>query len=158
MIIDDIVELERSLSLKCPKEYVALVCSKEMRLKYEDTELGHGLLFDKALIEAENLDYRNLPVVCEYWDSSWLAIHRDGGGNVYFITTDPFDEKVYDFDHEQTFSGYQPTESPAFASIKDFLAHLDVEMSWDKDSLKRESRTSLFKRVFKWLVVKLVKS
>ena len=55
MTANDIVALESSLGLKCPKAYVALVCSEEMRSKYEDTEFGHGLLFDKNLIEAENL-------------------------------------------------------------------------------------------------------
>ena len=153
MTANDISDIESALGLKLPEAYVAVVCSEEMRSRYESSESRNGLLFDRNLIEGENHMCRETPVACDYWDSTWLAIHADGGGNAYFITTDPYDERIYDFDHEQTFPGYDPTESPAFHSIKEFLAHLDAEMNWEKVRSGSGSR-SILERFFEWIVGK----
>ena len=155
MTASDIAGIESALGLRLPEAYVALVCSEEMESKYGDTELGHGLLFDRNRIDRENRRYRELPVASDYWDSTWLAIHTDGMSNAYFITTDPYDGRIYDFDHEQTFPGYDPTESPAFPGMKEFLAHLDAEKSWEEDARSEsEKRSSPLQRFLGWLAGK----
>ena len=68
----------------------------------------------------------------EYWKPSWLAITDDHSGNHYFIDTYQYDGKVYYFDHEKTFPGYNPMASPAFASIKAFI---EAQMELMKDDI-----------------------
>ena len=150
MTSNDLIEIESSLGIKIPEAYAVIVCSEEMRLKYEEGEFESGLLFDRERIEDENIGYREIPVARDYWNPSWFVIHVDGGGNAYFITTDPYDERVYGFDHEQTFPGYDATDSPAFCGLSEFLVYLDSEKRWEEESLRRNKKPSMMKLFLEW--------
>ena len=102
-------------SVNLPQEYVELLT---------EDESDYGLLYSARRLSEENELCRTAPVYSDFWDDSWFAIHADGTGNVYFITTDPYDGRIYDYDHEQTFSCYKPLRTPAFASIEGFLDSL----------------------------------
>ncbi|MFT5409389.1 MAG: hypothetical protein ACI9NC_002112 [Verrucomicrobiales bacterium] len=90
MTDDDIATLEEALNLKVPQEYAEFVCSDRNRREFDMPEMGSPLPFDRASLERDNRLWRETPVACDYWRSSWLSIFPDGTGNTYFITTDPY--------------------------------------------------------------------
>ena len=145
---NDIKSLEQRYGLKLPDEYVTLVLDPKNQQKYENREslISIGLLFDRKKLEKENDQCRNTPVFCDFWNPKWFAIHADGMGNVYFITTDPYDGKVYDYDHEQTLPGYNPAERAMFESLESFLLYLDQT---SESGNRRNS--SLLKRFKRWI-------
>lgn len=124
MTAQDIVRLEEALKLTIPQEYIEFVCSDENRQEFDMAKMAFPLPFDREAIERDNRSWRELPVVCDYWNPSWLSVFPDGMGNTYFITTDPYDGKIYDFDHEQTYPDYNPLARPAFQSLQALLDHV----------------------------------
>ena len=106
--------------MNCRGKYVSLLT---------EDKSDYGLLYREERLIEENEGCREAPVFSDYWDASWFAIHADGCGNVYFITTDPYDERIYDYDHEQTFPGYEPLKRPAFETMEAFLDYLMEELA-----------------------------
>ncbi len=107
--------IERRFMINLPHEY---------RMLLTKDKSDYGLLYSEPELIEENERCRTAPVYSDYWDASWFAVHADGSGNVYFITTDPYDGRIYDYDHEQTLPGYEALKSPAFESMEKLFEFL----------------------------------
>lgn len=113
-------QIEREFSLRIPPAWREWLTDPAWCERFADS----GVLTEYERLREENRFYRDEAPVRDYWRPEWLAIHADGGGNVYFLDTlEP--GAVFDFDHEKTFPGYNPLARSTFPDVAAFIA--DVE-------------------------------
>ncbi len=117
MTPDEADQVESALSLRIPEHWRSMITDEAFCQEYEPSTL----LLQYEDMMRENRLYRDSPYTSPYWQATWLAIHADGCGNVYFLDTSNPVGPVYDFDHEKTHPGYQPLEDPVFNSIEALL-------------------------------------
>jgi cell wall assembly regulator SMI1 len=113
-------KIEGAFSVRIPPVWRSLITDSAWCERFTMT----GLLTNYDDLRRENQLYRDSEFVRDYWRPEWLAIHADGCGNVCFLDTlRPI--AIYEFDHEETFPGYNPLERELFPSAQAFLAHVE---------------------------------
>ena len=94
MYKEELDHLETALELTLPEAYRALMLDHPGFFRqHELCDHADPLVYDNRTLRAEGFFGTN-------WPKDYLVIGSDGTGNVYFITTAPFDGKVYFADHE----------------------------------------------------------
>lgn len=112
MTNQDLAKLETELDLTLPAAYRALMLEHPGFFRhYELCDHVDPLLYDNRFLREDGFFGEN-------WPKTFYALGNDGSGNVYFITTEPFDGNVYFADHE---GGPGPNELEA-AKRHDSLA------------------------------------
>lgn len=115
---EDIRDIERALGLSIPAEYALLLLNHP--------GISQDFEFFAAandIIEA-NLDARENGFWGVTWKATHLIIGVDGCGNSYFITTNPFDRKVYLADHEEAFDPSDISKLTSYPSLDEFVKEL----------------------------------
>ncbi|MDW7693035.1 SMI1/KNR4 family protein [Flammeovirgaceae bacterium SG7u.111] len=111
MKLEDIRIIEQELGITLPKHYVKYITNFPITLKELKTQIGELLfLYDnpEQLISTNRfLGFHG----SDKFIKDKLCIGENGGGDYYLIDLcNPFDQKVYFFDHEESVEKYYNQE------------------------------------------------
>ena len=113
----EITQIESQLNLSLPQEYRDAILSHPLpdSSSYNYEFCGH---YETLL--AENNLIRDNGFFDHDWNSALFIIGFDGCGNKYFITTSPFDGRIYFADHEEDFDLVALTKNEYYESFSEF--------------------------------------
>ncbi|BDS07436.1 hypothetical protein NT6N_24760 [Oceaniferula spumae] len=138
MNLDQLGNLESKLEVSFPSQYRDLVISHPFpKSDSSDFELCSNY----ELLLQENRELRENGFFGREWNKSWFAIGFDGCGNEYFITTDPFDGRIYFADHEDEFHTEDLGKNVHYGSFQEYVDYLrELEEDTRRDELLMEER------------------
>lgn len=140
MKAQDIREIEISLGLTIPSEYALLL------LDHPGISQDFELFASPNDIIETNLEARRNGFWGATWEETHLIIGVDGCGNSYFITTNPFDRKVYLADHEEAFDPSDISKLTSYPSLDEFvneLAEIQSEIENGSTNKPQQKSTTL---------------
>lgn len=134
----ELAQLEENLGVTLPEEYKRIALDNPFAgLHTADYELCD----DFTAILGENRYARDHGFFRQVWPPDWFIIGTDGCGSDYFITTAPFDGKVYFADQKEKLHTEDVSKFRFHESFEDYINSLrKVERAIQKVTRQRDER------------------